>query len=262
MADTAVFLQCLLGNSPGSEIKQIRAVTGSSVSSAAPFGYRGNGVLYKVGIFLDKDTPLDLSDFSSVTLKYQNAFNSGSAEAEVTVASGAITNTITKAGFLAGTEWHFEVQFEDADMNPSLDSLISKEFWMVLSGVKTDTRSQTFGTSKLTLYEDDSETVASPSGGGTAITSAQAQALIDATVGTFYAGTIADGSLTGVIEFGETLAIDSGSSVGVSAGYQPTSGKAIAAVHVVPGSLTTTQVTVAADHGDHGGINVVVEVRP
>lgn len=181
MSDTARLLEINRANDPGDEIKLIKSSSGSSVSKAAPRVYRGNGVTFRVGVFSDDETPEDLSDITSLTLKYQAAYNSSSAIAEQTVANAAFeSEVITRADFLAGTDWHAEFTFSDADMNPSLGGEQSNAFHLVLKGVTGGGRSITFGTAVLTIYEDDNATVADPPGNATAFTTAEGEAYLDA----------------------------------------------------------------------------------
>lgn len=260
MADTARLLQCLRVNNPGDELKIVKSVSGSRTARISPYNYRGNGLAFRVGIFADEDTPEDLSNIASLTLKYQATFAAESAEAEVTVAAAAFESvTITKADFLAGTDWHAEFQFEDADMNPEMTAK-KEEFWMVLKGVTDDGRSITFGTATFTLHEDDSETIAAPSGGGTAITNAQALALIQANVGWAFDFSIASGSAAAVtVSYGSTLG--SVTRAGVLCASQDNADASVVEVEIVPGSVSTTQVQVRAKSDNHTGIKGTVVVR-
>lgn len=228
--------------------------------------WRGNGATWNIGIFRDEEDPVDLSGLASLKVQIQPAIDSttGAAYVTKTVTSGSITNTITKANFDSGSAYHAQVTFDDADLNidPGAGNT-TKSIWLVVFGTTSGGNEVTFGAANITLYEDGTAaSPGSPPGVDPAIDADTAIGLIEARLGKTYTGTIADGSLTGTVTFGETLTIDSGSIAGVTGAYQVTSGKNATPVMIKPGSLTTTQVEVEAQYSDHGGINVSVAVIP
>jgi hypothetical protein len=92
--------------------------------------------------------------------------------------------TFTEAQFLAGTHYHAQFTFTESDMNPSLGSALSVEYWLVAFGIKTSGGGEvTHGGGTLIVEEDGTDnTVDPPDAPAVGITSAQAYALIDAAI--------------------------------------------------------------------------------
>jgi hypothetical protein len=149
-------------------------------SGDTPSCFRGNAQTYRVAVFDPSGNVLDLSDHSSLNLAYMPSSRTGAAFASKT---DAIVNaTFTEAQWEAGTHYHAEFVFEEADMNPSLDGALTKSFWMVCFGILTATGEEdTHGGNTFTIEEDGTaNTVTPPSAPAVGITSAQAAAQIDA----------------------------------------------------------------------------------
>lgn len=152
---------------------------------------RGNGFTLRV-IVRDADgTIADLSDHSLLKVSYMEATRTGNAYA---TKSSTITNaTFTEAQATAGTHWHAEFDFTEADMNPDLGGNLEKVFWYVLFGTASVGGGEiTHGGGNLQIIEDGTaNTVLTPSGPETGTTPTDVVNLIaanGATVKTSYEG--------------------------------------------------------------------------
>ena len=114
MSTSVKYIRATVGDG---KIRELKGVGGGSAKYRNPQNYLGNGQTWRIGIFQDDDTPLDVSDMGSAKVQYQDLFSSLAAHLSKTLTLNS--TTITKEGFEGGTEWHYEVTFDDGDMNPT-----------------------------------------------------------------------------------------------------------------------------------------------
>ena len=257
MATTTKLIRVLAGQRL---IQEVTATGGSSVQTSTPHVYRGNGSKMKFGIFLDEETPLSLSDLTSITYQFQVARDSGTVVAEQTIAAASITDEITVDEFNAGTAAHFELEWTGAEMNPSLGGEDSVTYWVVIHGIDDEGEERTYAAGLfLTIEEDGSgANPGTPSGGGDGLTGPEVAALIETNVGLVVTGTILGGEKTATISWGKTLseapthAQITGIMTDASDTPQP--------VYIVAESLTITGCSVTTTSTRHSeDINVTVQ---
>ena len=166
------------------KIEEIVSISGSSASAQRPHNYRGNGNAWRIGIFQDEETAIDLAEMATIKVAIQVERTSTEALVAKTVAAIDFeASTITRAAFEAGTAWHIEVSFDDADLNPEITAGSGRQaFWVVVSGLTTGGNERTFAAGEFLTIEEDGSGAdpGAPSGGGTATTSADVVALIAA----------------------------------------------------------------------------------
>ena len=119
MSTSVKFIRVTVGDG---KIRELKGVGGGSAKYRQPENFLGNGQTWRIGIFQDDDTPLDVSDMASAKAQYQDEFSALAAHL-----SNALTlnsTTITKDDFESGTDWHYEIEFADGDMNPTKLELV------------------------------------------------------------------------------------------------------------------------------------------
>lgn len=165
---TEIRLKVVESRAKGSNLRE---VTGSGASRALEI-WRGNGVTLKVGLYRDETTPLDIADMASVKVQFQEERDSTEAFAvETVLAAGFEATAIAHADFEAGTDWHIEVTFSNAEMNPTLPTGATEgNFWCVVYGADLSGNERTFGAGLVRFVEDGSAAdPGAPPGGGVAM---------------------------------------------------------------------------------------------
>jgi hypothetical protein len=139
-------------------------------------------MVVRLAVYDESGAILDLTDHASLNLAYMPVSRTVDAIASKTATIEDAT--FTEAQFLAGTHYHAEFTFSETDMNPSLGSALSVEYWLVAFGIKTSGGGEvTHGGGTLIVEEDGTDnTVDPPDAPAVGITSAQASALIDAAI--------------------------------------------------------------------------------
>ena len=122
--------------------------------SATPQAWRGNYLVFKVGLFF-ADAPFDLANLQSLTLEVFASTRLGDALMTKTVAAADITALITQEAWNARTASNATFVFTDEETLLDLGGAKEKDFWLVVTALTTDDpdHSMTMGGGAFTLYE-------------------------------------------------------------------------------------------------------------
>jgi hypothetical protein len=136
-----------------SRFDQVKDVT----TAAAPVLWRGNDAAFEIALFRGT-TLLDISNFASMTLEVKENTLAGIVGFPLmssTVLAAAFNNSLTTTVWDAETSQHALFAFTGDETNLSLDSALEKTFYLVLSGVTTDSPSRRvmFGSTLLKIRE-------------------------------------------------------------------------------------------------------------
>lgn len=133
-------------------------------SSATPELWRGNDVVFEIGLHFNAALITDISDVASLTLdvKPSKTDRTGAAVMSKTLQAAALDGTITAEQWTAGTHQHAEIPFTAAETNldPGTDN--EEAYWLVISVITTAGKSITLQATILTLVEDGTGTADPP----------------------------------------------------------------------------------------------------
>ena len=127
-----------------------------SITGKQPVTWRANATDIEVGVFTD-DTPIDLTGFTNLELVIRPDRVTADNVAYNLVATPD-SDTITLVGWDAGTDQHVTFSLADNELNLDLDGKESKSYWLAITGTDASGNETTFGTSWLTVEEDNNAT--------------------------------------------------------------------------------------------------------
>jgi len=131
-----------------------------SITGKQPVTWRANATNIEVGVFTD-DTPIDLTGFTNLELVVRPDRVTADNVAYNLVAAPD-SDTITLVGWDAGTDQHVTFSLADNELNLDLDGKESKSYWLAITGTDASGNETTFGTSWLTVEEDNNATADPP----------------------------------------------------------------------------------------------------
>jgi hypothetical protein len=135
---------------PDYEVKDI-------FTAAKPAVWRGNDLQIEIGIHMAAALVTDISNFASLTVRILSDSTASAASlVSKTLSAGDLNGSLTAEQWSAGTHQHATVSFSGEETSPVLGSSLSKQFWMVVSGVTNDSpgRAITLCATTITIYED------------------------------------------------------------------------------------------------------------
>ncbi len=177
--------------------------------------WRGSALEIPLGLFQSyvqadpaSSVAFDIQNMASVSVRFKESQTSDSATvAEKTVLAANFTaNTLDPEDWAAGTSEHLRPALTDEEMNFSTDLFNGqpyRDFWVVVSGLTTESEKVTFGGGTVRVHRPNDEPVGDPpENPGPAISADEALALIAAAgVQNTLAATIPADSATGTVDY-------------------------------------------------------------